>query len=248
MASNTLKEHFVKVRGDLIALSEHLDIAKHGDIKGSGREALINQFLKSNLPSQVDFYTGEIVDKNDLKSGQIDIIVQAFSSPKIHLLNDLKIALADNVIAVIEVKSNLTTGDMTKGNHLKQALDTFRAVKLLQRDYKLKGNHTHRDHPNTPCILFSYVGPSKALLIKKFVEYGMVNKLDFDQFAPDITVVLDKDYSIFRNDGWISTTSSDKSFLENKKRPSLTSLFVYLCKIIEVWNSSPKYTKFQEYF
>lgn len=248
MASKTLKAHFDKVRTNLISLSEHLSIAKHGDIKGAGREALINQFLKSSLPSQVEFYTGEILDKNDLKSGQIDIIVQAFTSPKIHLLNDLKIALSDSVIAIIEVKSNLTTGNMSKESHLKQALDTFRKVKALQRDHKLKGNSTHNNHPNTPCVLFSFSGPTIETLTTKLVEYSEINKITLDEFAPDLTIVLDKNYSIFRNDGWISPKNGKTPFLQGSNKHScVANLFVYLSKIIEVWNSTTKFTKFQEY-
>ncbi len=243
MASETLMEHFAKVRTNLISLSDHLGIAKHGDIKGTGREALINQFLKANLPSQVDFYTGEIIDKNNFTSGQIDIIVQSFSSPKIHLINDLKIALADNVIAIIEVKSVINTG------HLKHALDSFKKVKLLNRSHNLKGNNTHDNHPNTPCILFGFHGPTKESLISKIIEYSEKNDIPFDSFAPNVIIVLDRDYAICRNDGWLFSKNGEVPFLTAPTNKScITSLFIYLSKMIEVWNSYPKFSKFENYF
>lgn len=250
MASQTLIDHFVRTRLNLLALSTHLDIVNHGDIKGIAREALITQFLNTNLPSLVDWKTGEIIDCNDQKSGQVDIVLQSVSSPRVHLYNNIQISLADAVIATIEVKSTLTTASWEESSHLKSALMTFQKIKSLHRDHKLKGtDQYHKPHKNTPCILFAFSGPTYETLIEKYITYSELNQIEFDDFAPDLTIVLDRGYAIFRNDGWITPIIGTKPFsFKLDKDRCLIPLFVYLCKLIEVWNVDIKHTKFQNYF
>lgn len=249
MASNTLINHFKHTRQNLITLSKHLDIVKHGDIKGLGREAFISQFLKANLPSEINFVTGEIIDSNDLRSNQIDVILQSFSSPKIPIFENIQVSLSDTVISVIEIKSKLTTGSWQRNNHLKLALENFESVKSLKRSNLIPGSITHRPHPNTPCVLVAYSGPTYEKLIQKLVDYHTTFNKSFDTFAPDLVIVLDRGYAIARNDGWISKKVGNQPFiLFNNDDNCLVPLFVYLCKLIEVWNSKKTHTKFQLYF
>lgn len=250
MANETFINHFIKTREDLLAFSKHLDIVNHGDIKGLAREAITTQFLNTNLPSLVEYKTGEIIDYENQKSGQVDIILQSVTSPKIHLHNNLQISLADAVIAVIEVKSNLTTASFDNESHLKSAFISFQKIKRLKRFYKLDGlNESHENHKNTPCILFAFSGPLPNTLIKKYIEYHKNFNIGFDDFAPDLTIVLDKGYAIHRNNGWIGPIDGDQPFLfRDNKEKCLIPFFVYLCKMIEVWNMKVKHTRFQDYF
>jgi len=250
MASQTLIDHFARTRANLLALSNHLGIVNHGDIKGVGREALITQFLNTNLPSLVEWKTGEIIDCYDKKSGQVDIVLQSVSSPRIHLYNNSQISLADAVIATIEVKSTLTTASWDESSHLKNALVTFQKIKALHRDHKLNvTDPSHHPHKNTPCILFAFSGPNPETLVEKYVSYSENYNIDFEDFAPNLTIVLDKDYAIFKNDGWITPAKGTEPFLTTPGTDRcLIPLFVFLCKLIEVWNVDIKHTKFQNYF
>jgi hypothetical protein len=89
MSYRVVSEHFGRVKSRLIEHSNHFDIADHGDIKGRGREALIQEFLQSHLPSQVEYPTGEILDESDHRSGQADVILQSRAHPKVPLLGNL---------------------------------------------------------------------------------------------------------------------------------------------------------------
>ena len=109
MKYRVLSEHFGKVKLKLLSLAEHFDIANHGDIKGYGREALVSEFLQTHLPDQVEYLTGEILDQTDIRSGQVDIILQSKQKPKIPLLGNIHLAFSDAVIVAIEVTFPFTS-------------------------------------------------------------------------------------------------------------------------------------------
>jgi len=191
-----LSEHFGRVKRKLIEYAGHFDIANHGDIKGYGREALVQEFLSTHLPDQVEYLSGEILDPDDKRSGQIDIIVQSKRHPKVPLLGNLHLAFVDSVIAAVEVKSNLTT------QHLEAALDQCRKLTSLRRSVVLESNSLAAKLDAVPCILFAFKGPKKDTLLKSINDYAKKQSISLNAFCPDMVVVLDKDYYVCKNDGW----------------------------------------------
>lgn len=251
-----LKKHFNKTRNSLLELSNHFDILKDGTTKGNAREGLIHEFLQKNLPSIVDYLTGEIIDTEDLRSGQIDIILQSISDPRMKLYKDYHIALCDAVLAVIEVKSTLTTGDPQKGNSFNDAMNTFKKVKLLNRKVKIKSitPEISADKETIPCILFSYKGPTYETLsntIKEYVTFCKYDKEECNKFLPEIIVILDKGYYVYKEDGWIfkRDLKYDVGVLmpNLKEEETLIGVFVYLCNIIQSWNQNRRFSNYIEY-
>ncbi|MFH1446878.1 MAG: DUF6602 domain-containing protein, partial [Chloroflexota bacterium] len=174
MTNRILSEHFSKTRQRLLDQAEHIGLAKHGDIKGLAREAIIKVFLEENLPSLVEFKTGEILDYTDARSGQLDIVLQSIAAPRIPITDNLQITMADAALGVIEVKSNLTTATWEKSSHLKTAFETFEKVKKLKRDSCIEGT-VHGRHivfQKTPCFLVAYKGPTRETLLAKIRDYG----------------------------------------------------------------------------
>ncbi|RII26250.1 MAG: hypothetical protein CXR31_11170 [Geobacter sp.] len=196
MTYRVLSDHFGKIKNRLIEYSKHFDIADHGDIKGYGREALVQEFLLTHLPDQLEYLTGEILDEDDNRSGQVDIILQSKLHPKIPLLGNIHLTFVDSVIAVVEVKSNLTT------QHLVAALDQFKRLKALKRSVKLEMGPLAAKLNAIPCIIFAFKGPKKETLIESINKYAKKNKINLNDFCPDMVVVLDSDYYICKNDGW----------------------------------------------
>ena len=196
MTYRVLSEHFCKVKRKLLEYSNHFDIADHGDIKGYGREALVQEFLATHLPDQIEYLTGEILDSDDGRSGQADLILQSKRHPKIPLLGNLHLAFVDSVIAAIEVKSTLTT------QHLVAALNQFKKIKALKRNVSLENGSQAAKLLAIPCIIFAFKGPKKDTLIASINNYAKTNKLSLNAFAPDMVVVLDDNYYVCKNDGW----------------------------------------------
>jgi len=241
-----LAEHFAKTRQELLSYAEHIGIAKHGDVKGLAREGVIRIFLKDNLPKLLEFKTGEILGRNDERSGQLDIIFQSIAAPRIPLFENIQITLVDAALGVLEVKSNLTVASWDKPSHLGSALETFKKVKGIKRDPR-----SHIKSPlrkgvlleRTPCFLLAYKGPTIGTLEKHLVDYGRAHKLPVEDYGPDVICILDKGYSLFRDDGWIvprkwvyapkQVSAASGYYLWSKDRECLGCLFLYLCRILE---------------
>ena len=255
MTNSILREHFNKNRKSLIELSMHFDIVKHGTIKGNLRESLINEFLQKNLPTCVDYLSGEIIDINNTTSGQIDIILQSTSDPRIQLYKYQHIALCDAVLAIIEVKSNLTTGKPDGHNSFVQALSTFKKVKLLDRKEKIKSlNKDYPDKETIPCLLFTYKGPSREVLVNAITAYSRHHKYgqkEFNKYLPEVIVVLNKGYYLYKEDGWIFKIKDINKigtiYPHIEKEDTLIGMFVYLCNIIQSWNNNKHISNYVDY-
>ncbi|XDD45265.1 DUF6602 domain-containing protein [Leptospira sp. WS39.C2] len=191
-----ISQHFSHIKKRLIQFSKHFDIIKQGDLKGYGREALVTEFLKQHLPDNIEYLTGEIIDYDDNRSGQNDIILQSKNSPKIPLYGNIHLSFSDAVIAVIEVKSDLNT------QHLEASLKSFQKIKSLRKECVIRGDAQMSDLNRIPCILFAYSGPTLDTLLKHINSYREKNNLTLDNFAPDLIIILDSDYYLSRNNGW----------------------------------------------
>jgi len=241
-----LSDHFGKVKRKLLEYSNHFDIANHGDIKGYGREALVQEFLSTHLPDQVEYLSGEILDEDDRRSGQIDVILQSKQQPKVPLLENFHLAFSDGVISVVEVKSNLTT------QHLTAALDQFRKIKSLKRNIVLDKGPSAAKLETIPCVIFAFKGPQKNTLINSINEYAKTNSISLNAFCPDMVVVLANDYYVCKNDGWqfpvvpiAGAYFRDWSGLPHE---NLVGLYNYLNNIIQLYLSEPRIINLGNYF
>ena len=76
--------------------------------KGVEREAFINGFLREVMPAIYRFGSGDVVDLNGNKSGQLDVVVEYPFAPSLPITHSTpRLYLAEGVAAVIEVKSDL---------------------------------------------------------------------------------------------------------------------------------------------
>ncbi|MEK9157394.1 MAG: DUF6602 domain-containing protein [Patescibacteria group bacterium] len=96
----------------------------NSDTKGYEREIVVNGLLKVVFPSTFRFGTGEIVDPNGEKSGQLDIVVEIPTFYSLTISEGApRLYLADGVAAVIEVKTKLTSQEQTRIAQHKEKLD-----------------------------------------------------------------------------------------------------------------------------
>jgi hypothetical protein len=239
-----LSKHFAHVKNKLIAFADHFEIAKHGDIKGYGREALTREFLESHLPDQVDFLTGEIIDTEDLRSGQVDIIIQAKTSPKVPLWGNIHLSYADAVIAAIEVKSNLTT------DHLKMSLESCYKIKQLKRNVELIFTDQALILHTIPYIIFAFTGLSKDKILDHIQNFARAKKVPREECTPDMVVVLNKDYYICRNNGWQFPMVPGGFYRDwtGVSDENLVGMYNYLNNLILSYNSKPRIINIPRHF
>jgi hypothetical protein len=234
-----LSQHFGAVRNKLLEYARHFDIAAHGDVKGFGREALVGEFLRSHLPPQIDYLTGEILDPVDQRSGQVDIILQSKRYPRVPLIGNVHLAFADAVVAVIEVKSHLTS------QHLNAALGQFRRIKALQRSVVLNKGPMAAELTKIPCVLFAFKGPTKDTLLALISAYAQGNNVSLNDCSPDMVVVLDRSYYLCKNDGWhLPVVPVPGGYFRDwagLPHESLVGMYNYLNNVIQAhWERSPE--------
>lgn len=246
MTYRILSEHFGRVKRKLLEYSGHFDIANHGDIKGYGREALVQEFLATHLPDQVEYLSGEILDPDDNRSGQVDIIVQSKLHPKVPLLGNLHLAFVDSVVAAVEVKSTLTT------QHLAAALDQCRKIKALRRNVTLECDTPAAKLTSIPCIIFAFRGPSKETLMKSINKYAAKHNISLNMFCPDMVVVLEADYYLCKNDGWqfpiIPVEGAYFRDWSGLPHENLVGLYNYLNNVIQSFTASSSRVDIGQYF
>lgn len=103
---------------------------QHSGIVGQEGERIVASFLRERLPSSVGVTTGEIIDIEGGRSKQTDVIVyDALRTPMIFSGEDkdTNVVPAEGVLAVIEVKTHLRSGD------LEGCLENCRSVKQRAR-------------------------------------------------------------------------------------------------------------------
>lgn len=247
--ARVLTEHFVQMQNRLMGYAKHVGLlAEHGDVLGAAREGFIRIFLQEVLPSAVDYKTGQILDCKDKLSGQVDVLLQSVNSPRLTLFGDVLVSLADCVIGVIEVKSNLTSAKWGESSHLRSALESSQQVKQLVWNNKTSAEISgHKVQlPSIPFIIVAYLGPKRDLLQARLSEFGDHFKVSKDEYAPDLVVVLQHNYYLLKNNGWGEPKKGNDLYITGDD-PPLFKLFNYLCNLIEVRNSWHAFTPFEKY-
>lgn len=246
-----LVKHLNDVAEVLRATSRQIQVASHGVNAGSAREALISSFLEQHLAESVSYFTGEILDHNDERSGQIDVIVHPKSSPRLPLQKDVSVVFSDSVLAAIEVKSNLNTASGKNPCHLRSALDSCVKTKRLSRGTWVSGAKNNRlvHLKRIPVFIFAFNGPSVETLRQKIYEYQTQENVPLD-LMPDLITVLDRNYYLVQNNGWfIEKVENPSVHWSQNSQPEavLAGMYVYLTKIIEAYGSNPRPTMFGAY-
>jgi hypothetical protein len=101
---------------------------------GFAREHFVHNILENILPKSVVIGSGEIVDGGGNRSGQQDVIIYRADFPVITSLTPINTYLVEGVIATVEVKSDLSTGNP---NQLVSAFRNARSVLALQKQARI---------------------------------------------------------------------------------------------------------------
>src|SRR5687768_2787357 len=110
-----VREHFRKIARTLHAKSDQAGSIEHNASIGSLREDIIATFLKPLLPRHFEVLCGRIIDSNGAKSSQQDCLVVDTRMPLIDVgSRDMVLAIAESVVATVEVKSYLNKAELIK--------------------------------------------------------------------------------------------------------------------------------------
>lgn len=193
-------EHFSHVRKTLVAMYEASKSAHHSVVTGTLREGFARGVLKSHLPSTTVWSTGELIGYAPScdRSGQLDLILHSGELPQFDIFDSyIRVVPAEATIAVVEVKSSLTTGkDSTET--LTGALESLVLAKNIQRIVAVRKSPV-------PFFILAFHSPALPETIIKHVNTFLRKRsLQPSIFWPEGIVVLSggktypNGYGIFR--------------------------------------------------
>lgn len=175
MAHSNLREILDSVAARIAADFEASQLVQHRGSKGTVRESgLRKAFLEKYLTNVVDVVgSGEVVSFDGQVSGQCDVMMVDPATPPLWDEEDYRVIPAECVDGVVEVKSNLTAGELRQawaGIEKVKALPktAYRAQGLIQYATSLYGRQW--DHWPTLGFVFGYNGATIQTLGETFVE------------------------------------------------------------------------------
>lgn len=234
-----LLEHLKNNREALLIFSKLVSSASHSVNLGMARKSLIKNFIQTNLPEYINYHTGEVFDKHESRSGQIDIILHPISAPKIYLQNTISIFPAETVLAAIEVKSKLTTGKNKSSLH--EALATCLKLKHLELSSVANPPSDQIvDAQRVPFILFAFEGP-KLNTLRKHLAIQFGKRHITAREMPDLIVILDRGYYLTKSRGWMNAGITAENLYNETIDPDivLLGLFQLVLKLVENWVNDP---------
>ncbi len=123
--------------------------------KGREREVFVNGFLAEVLPPHFRFGSGDAIDHKRRRSGQLDIVVEYPFLPSLPLVmgRSPRLYLAEGIVAVIEVKSDVAS-------QWSEVEATAQQLLPLQRAYGYEGGISigPRAMPSIPLFAVGYGG------------------------------------------------------------------------------------------
>jgi hypothetical protein len=128
MEPPTRRSIFEQASKRLRANFQELSVIPHAGSKGAEGEAIVRQFLNDHMPQRFRAGSGFIIDRRDAVSKQTDVVVyDALNCPVYRASETAAIFPANNVAAVVEVKSRL---DKVR---LEEAAANIAAAKSLRK-------------------------------------------------------------------------------------------------------------------
>lgn len=228
----TLKRYFQDISKILKSQSELSSNISHHGLIGQNREVFIQNFIKKSFPQKFVIGTGEIIDSSDNLSKQADIVIYDEFMPSFDY-GASKHFLSGGVLAHIEVKSNLNS------EKLKEALDTTKSIKSLNRDIDAS-MHLGNLPQKISSFLFAYDGMTKETFKQKIQEYYN-GESDIDNFV-DAVCVLNKYVMIKVIDP--ETKGNKITFLETKE----DGLMIFFSRLFDAlhknWAGIPNLYKY----
>lgn len=144
--------------------------------KGNERETFIGKFLSTVYPNHFRFGTGDAIDSNNHRSGQLDVVIEVPFGPSLPIVGSDAVRLypAETIGAVIEVKSDL---DKQWDEAVATAQKLFPVVRRYDASM-LMG----RSFPKIPIFIVGFSGWKKTETLQKKLKEN-----------PEITGILTLD-------------------------------------------------------
>jgi len=193
-----LKNKIVAAEAQMKAeLDEARATFTHPGDKGTTFEDTFRTFLRKYLPRRLELGNGEIVDHNDRRSRQTDVVVVSDDHPFTFTQNLPGLFFIDGVCAAGEVKANLTSTELK--NTLENSCQFKRLEIVLEHTMGFSNESDRkRFYKCPPYFLVAFESQLKLSTILEKIE-GFVESKGFG--VNEVNKILDAVFIIDR--GWI---------------------------------------------
>ncbi len=199
-----MKKYFQNRQHELYNAYKTSAALGHSVPKGNERELITSQFLTQHMPPVVQASQGILVDQdtldfkqlNQTNCPQLDLLLVLSSLPQLTLYGGSRIFLAESVVAVIEVKTELTASELDRSLE--------HCAKVKERKRQVFGMYwAEPDDPTTgpsekvPYYVVSFDSSKNAqqimtILKEKSTEAGLSEE-DQKAIYPDGIFILNPD-------------------------------------------------------
>jgi len=169
--------------------------------KGTSSEEVFRMFLQEYLPRRLEVGHGEIVDRNNNRSGQTDVVVANEDHPFTFTLDKPGLFFIEGVSAAGEVKTTLNSA------HLKKSIELSRKFKALRispgegTTIYTNRSDSERYYNCPPYFLFAFDSTLSLLTIIKTINAAEPNFKAKPYPCIDAVFILQKGWAINFGDG-----------------------------------------------
>jgi hypothetical protein len=176
----------------------------HSALKGHEAEKLVRKFLRRHIPKRFGVGSGFIIDQNDSRSKQSDVIIyDAYNCPRYRVSDHASIFPNDNVAAVVEVKARLDK------ERLVEAFENIAALKSLAKSETPKWPKPQRSEGETRIQTIGCVFAFESSLTMQTLRSHYVEEVERWRLGRHIDLILVLDRGILTltinppsGDGW----------------------------------------------
>ena len=221
-----LTKYFTQVEQELQIQYEQSRAVGNPLPQGQLRENFIETVLMRHLPSRTQVaLNAQILDINDQRSQEQDIVLYRDDFPKIKMGNTPDLLLAESVIATFQVKSTLTRANF------REDLNKVESVRSLARIDYGKASIWQFDpyQDRIKCYLVAYRGPKKMATLNKWVTDYFGDDSLIKTRCYDIAWVMGTGLHLL-NDKFVFQSSSEAEFVTYRHDGAIAYLLAHITK------------------
>ncbi|UCR85461.1 DUF6602 domain-containing protein [Pseudomonas chlororaphis] len=185
----------------LNAQYEMTNVLKHSATAGTARERLIQDFLVAHLPEMTSVVSGMIVDSNDQRSRQQDIVLMLKSMPRLPFASGHDLIFQEGTVATFEIKTGVTP---TVLNDI--AINIESVKKLTPSTMKgVQLGDLEWPYRRILSVILTYKGSALVTIERKLSELSDIGR-------PDVYLDLQRGILI-KNEGILFSADSSSPYL-----------------------------------
>jgi hypothetical protein len=196
------------------------NVLGHAVTSGSARERLIQDFLISHIPEMTSVVSGVIIDSNDRRSKQQDVVLMLKSMPRLPFASGHDLIFQEGVIATFEIKTQISPSTLES---IAKNIESVRLLKSSTGEGVQLGNLSwpYRRILN---IIITYNGSPLQSIEKRLQGLPEI-------CLPDVYLDLTKGILV-KNEGLIFSQEGTNTYLKfNDPAVGLARLLVLLSKV-----------------